>query len=1053
MRKSTQENEGRDRVVRTESRDRGEQAASSHGQSATVQRLHQMGGNQAVQAIADAGRLCGDGVPERAPGHEGERDGETAVDRGSGQAETGAVQSASPEAVAFSGVSGSGSPFPYANAIQQALGGHDLQGVTAHTGPSARAATRTLDARAFTMGEAVAFRDPMPSFETAVHEATHVLQQRQAGARTEGFSGSGGEHEQHAEQVVKQVSRGGSAGPTLDSMPAGPTPAVQRQQYSSSRMLTTSEYSASAEQSSTMYSRGNLEVGQTQMLNGAVRVDVQPIPDSDPKKLELTVTIDLSAATGREATYSASSGPNKNQQSGSGSTQSGGGSNQPGQESLGAGLSPAGMEGSMTGGLELSRGMKFTQVRVFGEQEAKSYLSHLRALASSGQSGSGQYPEFDVLAKLHALQAQGISGLAGVLGDATVAKSMQPGESYEMRMSGTAGASASAEGTRHKKDMTGSKSKYQGTTLGGQFSHEQTWERTVRVERVKDPDGDAPFVDVSVGFSRGSATSGGVSGGYGVASGSISGASQQSRGETYTFRLRTDSDEFDSLYSKILSASTPTQAESLANSDRLAEHLHTETRTRSETGSTSGTVGVGPVRATVTNENQRRSKTTFSQETGVTGTETGGQTDSLMVSAGNLSYGESRETTGEASVDESGGLTVRAETAETGSSIGPNKMPSTDSVLKALQGEHKQFVQSLLQQQQTWLHGHLVGPEDMQLVVGRAANDKRWRAAASRLSVLDPWIELRHRLLNPTPSESVKKRAPDPSKSETLTQAMLDRQLANHARAKAIADFFEATGSAGKQTFENMLQRWAVGGDLGLEYEWPPALKSRKSDFEALRDDVPAFIDAAKRAKGEMAPGDPIPDEIITRHGNLERRINDLRIAISNHDRFKSARAKADMLRTLTDLRSQVRNAYYDLVTKSQQSASSVMSGGTRATMLDDPKRKWDRRALEREIQNRRNLIEEFQATEKARIDRAYAEDTVESLKMGAFYDAWKAELDNLRSKYESLGLERDAIMQKLRPLTPDFERYGTAWKELLYAPTFGDSGKELRSKFYPYAD
>src|SRR5690606_33750375 len=82
-------------------------------------------------------------------------------------------------AIAALGVAGAGAggPLPFGPALQASFGRHDLSGVRAHVGGAAGEAARALGARAYTLGEDLAF-DGAPSLELVAHEAAHVVQQR-----------------------------------------------------------------------------------------------------------------------------------------------------------------------------------------------------------------------------------------------------------------------------------------------------------------------------------------------------------------------------------------------------------------------------------------------------------------------------------------------------------------------------------------------------------------------------------------------------------------------------------------------------------------------------------------------------------------------------------------------------------------------------------------------------------------------------------------------------------------------------------------------------------
>jgi hypothetical protein len=101
--------------------------------------------------------------------------------------------------------------------------------VTAHEGPAARDAARSLGAEAYAHGDAVAFASS-PDLHTAAHEAAHVVQQRRGVQLKGGIDQPGDAHERHADAVADAVVAGRSAAPLLDQFAGSgpPDAAVQR---------------------------------------------------------------------------------------------------------------------------------------------------------------------------------------------------------------------------------------------------------------------------------------------------------------------------------------------------------------------------------------------------------------------------------------------------------------------------------------------------------------------------------------------------------------------------------------------------------------------------------------------------------------------------------------------------------------------------------------------------------------------------------------------------------------------------------------------------------
>ncbi|MCB9570133.1 MAG: DUF4157 domain-containing protein [Myxococcales bacterium] len=133
------------------------------------------------------------------------------------------------------GVSGPGGALPYLERIQRAFGRHDVRHVRAHSDAMAASASRAIGAKAYAIGDSVAFAEP-PSLFTAAHEAAHTVQQR-AGVQLRGGVGEAGDpYEQRANAVAAAVVAGRSAEALLDRDAPGTRAtrgarAVQRLKY------------------------------------------------------------------------------------------------------------------------------------------------------------------------------------------------------------------------------------------------------------------------------------------------------------------------------------------------------------------------------------------------------------------------------------------------------------------------------------------------------------------------------------------------------------------------------------------------------------------------------------------------------------------------------------------------------------------------------------------------------------------------------------------------------------------------------------------------------
>jgi hypothetical protein len=130
------------------------------------------------------------------------------------------LEGAAVASIARRGTEGTAGQLPHHDRIQSLFGRHDISGVTAHEGPAASEASRSLGAQAYAHGNAVAFASP-PDLHTAAHEAAHVVQQRSGVQLKGGIDQPGDVYERHADAVADAVVAGKSAAPLLDQFAGG----------------------------------------------------------------------------------------------------------------------------------------------------------------------------------------------------------------------------------------------------------------------------------------------------------------------------------------------------------------------------------------------------------------------------------------------------------------------------------------------------------------------------------------------------------------------------------------------------------------------------------------------------------------------------------------------------------------------------------------------------------------------------------------------------------------------------------------------------------------
>lgn len=127
----------------------------------------------------------------------------------------GAASTANIQRAARRGVASGGGQLPHLAEIQRSFGRHDVSAVSAHVGGAAAAASLAIGARAYAVGNQVAF-STAPDLRLAAHEAAHVVQQRRGVTVSGGVGRAGDSYEQHADAVADLVVRGESAEALLE---------------------------------------------------------------------------------------------------------------------------------------------------------------------------------------------------------------------------------------------------------------------------------------------------------------------------------------------------------------------------------------------------------------------------------------------------------------------------------------------------------------------------------------------------------------------------------------------------------------------------------------------------------------------------------------------------------------------------------------------------------------------------------------------------------------------------------------------------------------------
>ncbi len=108
---------------------------------------------------------------------------------------------------AAKGVRGAGQPLPYFDRIQQAFGQHDISQIKAYTGSEAKAANKSIGAKAYATGNKIAFAESSPNLHTVAHETAHIVQQQKGVRLEDGVGKANDKYEQQAEKLATSVTR------------------------------------------------------------------------------------------------------------------------------------------------------------------------------------------------------------------------------------------------------------------------------------------------------------------------------------------------------------------------------------------------------------------------------------------------------------------------------------------------------------------------------------------------------------------------------------------------------------------------------------------------------------------------------------------------------------------------------------------------------------------------------------------------------------------------------------------------------------------------------
>ncbi|MBT3219116.1 MAG: DUF4157 domain-containing protein [Proteobacteria bacterium] len=554
---------------------------------------------------------------------------------------------------------------------------------------------------------------------------------------------------------------------------------------------TVTNTTASKEGSLGVSHEGDTLKGGVKVSNdGSFSVDVEEVANSNPPQFNLVVKVHYGGAIGGE-------------------------------------LGTTGEDKSLSAEVGAKAGATMTFTHLMEKEEADQYMSMMDQAAAGILIPNG--PEFELIyntvtaAKDNAGSVD--EALGAIVGNGESAKDLSVGDTIELTLEG------SVEG------KVGGEANGMGLSVSGSASETRTISIT-NVNQEMECDGDGTgysqkMVQVTVTFADtrsagvdGSVSSGAVSGsgGYSASSGS---------GQSATFLLDPEAEDYDTKYSRICGCLTTAELTTLQG--ELATDLWGRSESSSEGTETKAGLEVGKAAVDIGTSSQLDEEVTW-DETGEANINiTGGQTDQASLKLGGVTVGSSSETNqATAQLDDEGELEIDFSTEKT--ETGLDASGDTPGLMDVIKDGPTAALEQLLTETYTTLSGYECDAGTVNTMVGRAANTEMWSLCAEFVfEAYTDWVALGRELVSPVVEERF------------LDQGDRGKEL---AQAQAVARFMSSTGNGGMTCVSNMLRHWGEGfgtdsgeqDDLGLMYEWPSSIGEQKAIFDDLAAKVPQLI-------------------------------------------------------------------------------------------------------------------------------------------------------------------------------------------------------------------
>lgn len=573
-------------------------------------------------------------------------------------------------------------------------------------------------------------------------------------------------------------------------------------------------------------------------------------------------------------------------------------------------------------------------------EEAAQYLDELDRVAA-GAPPTSSMPEFGLIEKLSLLvdeigKGSGAGAGRAILGDSSAAAALKPGEGISLELSGGLEGGISGSG------QTGGIGASIGASGGKAYTRKLDVQKTVEGK-----------VAIAVTFQE--VTTTGLKGGVEASGVSLDAkrTTGDSEGKTVKFLLKVGEKklyDYDAVFSEIAAAMSLEELEKLQSKYKKLESERTVERGGEVgTGVEVGTRGLalGEERKAAVSEAVTVKQGEEGKPADLEAQLEGGSRYKFGLTLGGLPIATS-SLEGKAVAEVKGGeLSLDIQQTEgAGGALGPAipKQPDDRSALEQMQdgigmllsASPKELLKQKLEQEYQILRGYKVSPADVQALVRRAADKKRFMAASGPYARVDLALaNLRLGLLHPAYDPEF--ADVDPAQAKLLAQARAVTQF------MAAAEKADAGG--GYATFENLLRHFdrdedefgrklAKYDELADQYEWTPETMPLKQSYDMLVEAVAVLPDELAQLEDKpnayeqgTAKGQLLAGGLATLWDSLRRA------------EFGDQRAKLETMSRVSDLKLQAAAALTEFQTRVNEKQARLHS--CEADPLD-PGTTWD---------------------------------------------------------------------------------------------------------------